>query len=217
MIRKYLAELIGTFALVFCATGAGIANDVSGGSVTLVGIASVCGLIVLAMIYSLGDVSGAHINPAVTIAFAAAGRFSWSGVIPYIISQLAGAFAASLTLRFLFPLHKTLSSTVPSGSDTQSLVLEIILSFILMFVIMNVSTGAKEKGITAGIAVASVVALEVMFGGPVSGGSMNPARSLAPAVVSGTLQSVWVYLAGPVAGALLGVAAFNVIKAPAAD
>lgn len=217
MMRKYIAELIGTFALVFCATGAGIANDVSGGAVTLLGIASVCGLIVLAMIYALGDVSGAHINPAVTIAFAAAGRFSWREVAPYIISQLSGAFLASLTLRFLFPLHKTLSSNVPSGSDMQSLVLEIILSFILMFVIMNVSTGAKEKGITAGIAVAAVVALEVTLGGPISGGSMNPARSLAPAVVSGTLQSAWVYLVGPVAGALLGVAAFRAIKAPASE
>jgi aquaporin NIP len=204
-MKKLLGECMGTFALVFAGTGAIIINAASDGAITHAGIALTFGLIVLAMIYSLGDVSGAHMNPAVTIAFATAGRFSWSEVPGYIFAQILGAFAASGTLRLLFPTDAKLGATLPAGTAMQSFILEVILTAILMFVILSVSTGAKEKGITAGIAIGSVIALEAMFAGPICGASMNPVRSLAPAVVSGNLQHLWVYLAAPTIGALLAV------------
>jgi MIP family channel proteins len=203
--QKMVAEALGTFALVFAGTGAIVINDVSGGGITHVGIALTFGLVVLAMIYTVGEISGAHLNPAVTLGFWFSGRFPAEQIFPYVASQLAGAFAASGILRFLFPTHANLGSTLPAGSEMQSLVLELILTFLLMFVILNVSIGAKEKGITAGIAVGSVIALEAMFAGKICGASMNPARSLAPAVVSGTLQHVWIYLTATFAGALLAI------------
>jgi len=204
-MKKYLSETLGTFALVFCGTGAIITNQLSGGAVTHLGIAITFGLIVLAMIYAFGDKSGAHLNPAVTIAFWFAGRFPAKEILPFIISQLVGAFAASASLKLLFPEHETLGATLPAGSTFQSFVLEIILMFMLMLVIINVSTGAKEKGITAGIAIGSVVLLEALFAGPISGASMNPARSLSPAVVFGNLQHLWVYILAPLVGAIIAV------------
>ena len=204
--KKLVAEFIGTFALVFAGTGAIVIDQISG-SISHVGIALTFGLIVLSMIYTIGDVSGAHINPAVTIGFFAARRFPIQDVIPYILSQLAGAIVASLFVRLLFPSNALLGTTVPSGSQMQSFVLELILTTLLMFVILNVSTGAKEKGLTAGIAIGSVVGLEAMFAGPICGASMNPARSLGPAIVSGQLQSLWIYLIAPIAGALIAVPA----------
>jgi aquaporin Z len=204
-MKKCGAEFIGTFALVFAGTGAIIINETSGGAITHVGISLTFGLIVLAMIYTIGDISGAHMNPAVSFGFFSARRFPLRDVIPYILSQCAGALAASVLLRFLFPQNATLGATQPAGSATQSFVLEVILTAILMFVILSVSTGAAEKGITAGIAVGSVIALEAMFAGPISGASMNPARSLAPAVVSQHLSSLWIYLTAPTIGALLAV------------
>ena len=203
-MKKLLGEFLGTYALVFAGTGA-IIIDGMHGSITHAGVALTFGLIVIAMIYTLGDVSGAHLNPAVTVAFAAAGRSLWSTVPGYIAAQLAGAFAASGTLRLLFPGDGNLGATLPAGSPMQSFVLEVILTALLMFVILSVSTGAKEKGITAGIAIGAVIALEAMFAGPISGASMNPARSLAPAVVSANLQHLWVYLTAPVLGALIAV------------
>jgi aquaporin Z len=164
------------------------------------------------MIYTLGDVSGAHINPAVTIAFSVAGRFPWQNTFPYVIAQCAGAIAASLTLCFLFPQNAHLGATLPSGSWLQSFILELLLTAILMFVILGVSTGAREKGITAGIVVGSVIALEALFAGPICGASMNPARSLAPAVVSMHWQSLWIYLLAPTLGAILGVGAFRLVQ-----
>jgi len=204
-MKKFICEFIGTYFLVFAGTGAIVINDVGGGSITHVGIAITFGLIVLAMIYTIGDISGAHLNPAVTLGFFAARRFPAREVAPYILSQCAGAVVASLTLRFLFPSHQTLGCTLPAGTAGQSFVLEVILTFLLMFVILGVSTGAREKGITAGIAVGAVIALEAMFAGPICGASMNPARSLAPGVVSGHLEHLWVYLTAPVLGALLTV------------
>jgi aquaporin NIP len=204
-MKKLLAEFIGTFALVFAGTGAIVINDVSGGGITHVGIALTFGLVVLAMIYALGDISGAHLNPAVTIAFWLSGRFSGPTVMPYILAQCVGAITASGVLHFLFPTHATLGATLPAGSDRQSFVLELILTLILMFVILNVSAGAKEKGVTAGIAIGAVIGLEAMFAGPICGASMNPARSLAPALVSGHLEHLWLYLAAPVIGACLAV------------
>jgi aquaporin Z len=199
-MKKLAAELFGTFALVFAGTGAIVINEVAGGTVTHVGVALTFGLIVLAMIYAVGDVSGCHLNPAVTLGFCAARRFPARSVLPYVGSQLAGAFVASLCLRLMFPENATLGATLPRGGDGQSFVLEVILTCLLMFVILSVSTGAKEKGITAGIAVGSIIALEALFAGPISGASMNPARSLAPALVSGHFASLWLYLTAPILG-----------------
>jgi aquaporin Z len=206
-IKKFIAEFVGTFALVFAGTGAIIINDVSGGSVTHVGIALTFGLVVLAMIYAVGEISGAHFNPAVTSAFWLSGRLPAALLLPYLVSQCLGAFAASGVLRFLFPIHATLGSTMPAGTEMQSFILELILTFFLMFVILNVSTGSKEKGITAGIAVGAVIGLEAMFAGPICGASMNPARSLAPAIVSGHLEHLWIYLTAPFVGAWLAIIA----------
>lgn len=213
-IRKLSAELFGTFALVFAGTGAIVINDVSGGTVSHVGIAFTFGLIVLAMIYALGDVSGCHVNPAVTLGFFVARRFQGRLVVPYIVSQCLGAVLASLTLRLMFPTHGTLGATLPAGGVLQSFVLEFILTLILMFVILSVSTGSKEKGVMAGVVVGSVVALEALFAGPISGASMNPARSLAPALVSLRFDSLWIYLIAPILGACVSVFACRCVQEP---
>lgn len=204
-MRKYVAELTGTFALVFCGTGAMIIDQQSGGVVTHVGVAITWGLIVMSMIYALGNISGAHINPAVSIAFAVAGRFKATHLPGYIISQLTGALLASLTLKFLFPSSPFLGATLPAGSQMQSFVLELLLTFFLMLVIMNVAHGSKEQGMFAGIAIGSVVGLEAMFAGPICGASMNPARSIAPAIASGHLEHLWIYISAPIAGAILAI------------
>lgn len=210
-MKKFAAEAFGTFALVFAGTGAIVINDATH-AITHVGIALTFGLVVLAMIYTVGEISGAHLNPAVTLAFCSAGRMAWAEALPYLGSQCAGAFAASALLHFLFPQHATLGATLPTGSATQSFVLEMVLTAILMFVILNVSTGAKEKGITAGIAVGAVIALEALFAGPICGASMNPARSLAPAVLSGHVEHLWVYLLAPLIGAQLAVPACRCVQ-----
>lgn len=212
MTKKLAAEALGTFVLVFAGTGAIVINDVSGGTVSHVGIALTFGLVVLAMIYSLGDVSGCHLNPAVSLGFFVARRFDGRLVLPYVASQSAGALLASFTLLLLFPGHKTLGATLPASDAVQSLVLEFILTFILMFVILSVATGAKEKGLMAGVAVGSVVGLEALFAGPVSGASMNPVRSLAPALVSLRLEYLWVYLTAPTLGAVVAVAACRCVQ-----
>ena len=204
-MNRLCAEFLGTFALVFAGCGAIVINQVSGGAITHVGIALTFGLIVLAMIHTFGDVSGAHLNPAVTTAFAAARRFPWREVPGYVGAQLAGAFAAAGLLRFLFPTPVNLGATLPTGSATQSFILETVLTFLMMLTILSVSTGAKEKGITAAIAIGGMIGLEALFAGPVCGASMNPFRSLAPAVVSGHLEHLWIYLVAPVAGAAAAV------------
>ena len=164
------------------------------------------------MIYTFGDVSGAHLNPAVTTAFAAARRFPWREVPGYILSQTLGALTASALLRLLFPAQANLGVTLPAGAASQSFVLEIVLTFLLMLVILSVSTGSREKGVTAGIAIGAVIALEAMFAGPICGASMNPARSLAPALLSGHLEHLWVYLLAPTVGALLAVPACCAVR-----
>jgi aquaporin NIP len=204
-MRKYTAEFIGTFALVFCGTGAVIIDEVTKGAVTHVGVAITFGLIVMAMIYAMGEKSGAHMNPAVTFAFFINGNFPCKEVLFYIMSQLSGALVASLVLRLLFPESVTMGASLPAGTAMQSFVLEFILTFLLMLVIVNVATGSKEQGLFAGMAIGSVVLLEAMFAGPVSGASMNPARSLAPALVSGNLNQVWIYLTAPPLGAVAAV------------
>ncbi|MGB0521477.1 MAG: aquaporin [Flammeovirgaceae bacterium] len=212
MLKKCLAELVGTFALVFCGTGAIIINEVSGGTVTHVGIAITFGLIVLAMIYAFGDTSGAHINPAVSVAFWAAKKMPTQALFPYISAQLIGALLASLTLKLLFPTSTLLGATLPANSAMQSFVLELILTFFLMLVIIQVATGSKAKGEMAGIAIGAVVLLEALFAGPISGASMNPARSIAPALLSGHLNHLWIYLIAPILGALISVFMWKIIK-----
>src|ERR1041385_7005190 len=204
-MKKCGAEFIGTFALVFAGTGAIVINETSGGAITHVGISLTFGLIVLAMIYTVGDISGAHLNPAVSLGFFAARRFPLRQAVPYIASQCGGALAASGVLRLLFPQNEMLGTTNPAGSAIQSFVLELILTSTLMFVILGVSTGAAEKGITAGIVVGAVIGLAAMFAGPICGASMNPARSLGPALISGHFQHVWIYLIAPLTGACIGV------------
>ena len=213
-LRPLAAEFIGTFALVFAGTGAIVIDDVSHGAVTHVGVSLVFGLVVLALIQAFGESSGAHINPAVTLSFAAAGRFPARRIPGYLTAQIGGALAASFTLRALFPLHSTLGATLPSGSDTQALVLECLLSFFLMLVILSVSSGARERGLMAGVAIGAVVALEALFAGPICGASMNPARSLAPALVSGSVEHLWIYLVAPTLGMLLAVPACCLVQAP---
>ncbi|HTJ50038.1 MAG TPA: MIP family channel protein, partial [Cyclobacteriaceae bacterium] len=201
-MRKYIAEVIGTFALVFCGTGAIIINQESSGAITHVGIAFTFGFIVMVMIYALGPISGAHLNPAVTIAFTFAKRFPAKEIVPYVLSQCIGAVLASGTLHFLFPLNILLGSTIPAGTELQSFIFELILTFFLMLVIIHVATGSKEQGMFAGLAIGSTVLLEAMFAGPICGASMNPVRSFAPAIVSGHLEHLWIYLLAPVIGAV---------------
>lgn len=211
-MKKYIAEFIGTFSMIFCGTGAMTINEVTGGDVTHVGIGITWGLIVMAMIYAFGETSGAHFNPAVSIAFAYAKKFSWKEVPKYILFQVLGAFAASGVLLFLFPDSELLGSTIPSVDVWRAFVLELLLTFFLMVVIINVSTGSKEVGMMAGIAIGGVVLLEAMFAGPITNASMNPARSLAPNIVSGNIQGLWLYMIAPVIGALLAVVSCKLVK-----
>ena len=213
MRPRLCAEFFGTFALIFAGTGAVVVNQVHDGVICHAGVALVWGLVVLALIYAFGDISGAHFNPAVTLGFCAAGRFPLREVAPYLAAQGAGAIAASALLKTLFPINEHLGATLPAGTAWQSWVLELVLTWFLMLVVLNVSTGPKEKGITAGIAVGAVIGLEAMFAGPVCGASMNPARSLGPALVSGHLESLWIYLTAPVLGALLAVPTRRLLEA----
>ena len=211
-MKNYIAEFIGTFAMIFCGTGAMTINEITGGDVTHVGIGITWGLIVMAMIYAFGEISGAHFNPAVSIAFAYAKKFSWKEVPKYIFFQVAGAFAASLLLMWLFPKSELLGATIPTVDVWRAFVLELILTFFLMVVIINVSTGSKEIGMMAGIAIGSVVLLEALFAGPITNASMNPARSLAPNIVSGNIKGLWLYILATIIGALLEVVSCKFVK-----
>ena len=196
--------------MVFAGTGAIVVNH--GGAVSHVGVALTFGLVVFAMIAALSDVSGAHLNPAVTAGFVLARRLPGSLALPYILSQCGGAILASLALRLLFPADRGLGGTIPSGSLPQAWTLELLLTAGLMFVILCVSTGASEKGITAGLAIGGTVALAALFAGPVCGASMNPARSLGPAVVSWQTGWLWLYLTAPFVGAALAVPACRCVR-----
>ncbi|MBK9193687.1 MAG: aquaporin [Flavobacteriales bacterium] len=211
-MKKYLAEFIGTFALVFCGTGAIIIDQQTHGAVGHVGISLTFGLIVLAMIYTFGDVSGAHLNPAVSVGFWLAKRFPAAQLAPYIGAQLAGALLASGIWRLIFPDNTDLGGTAPMASSASAVAVESILTFLLMLVILAVSSGSKELGTMAGIAVGATVGLEALFAGPFTGASMNPARSLAPALVSRDLSVVWIYLLAPVLGALGAALAWGYFK-----
>lgn len=203
--RRLIAEALGTFVLVFAGTGAIVVNDITH-AVTHVGIALTFGLVVLALIQALGDISGAHFNPAVTIGFVAARRFPLTEALPYILTQLVGATAASCAIAAIFPDSRLLGGTMPLRGEWQpSFVLEVFLTAFLMFVVLNISTGAKEKGLTAGITVGAVIGLEALFAGPICGASMNPARSFGPAIVSGEVGFLWLYFVAPMVGALIAV------------
>ena len=210
---KYLSEYLGTFALVFAGTGAIIINDISGGVITHLGIGLVFGLIIMTMIYALGEVSGAHFNPAVSFGFWLARKLPSKELFSYICSQVLGALTASIFLRIIFPFHKSLGATMPHYISTGGdFFLETLLTFFLMFVIIHVAQGALEKGLMAGVAIGGMVALEAIFAGPVTGASMNPARSLAPAIVSGQLDFLWIYVTAPFLGAALAVGSCSLIR-----
>lgn len=210
--KRLLAEAFGTFWIVFAGTGAIVVNDLTG-VITHIGIAVTFGLVVFAMVAALGDISGAHFNPAVSIGFCIAKRFPSKLVVPYTLSQCLGAVLASAVLFCLFPVHGTLGATLPANTALQSWVFEFILTLGLMFVILGVSTGASEKGITAGLAVGGFVALEALFAGPICGASMNPARSIGPALVSGNTQHLWLYISAPIVGAAVAVLLYSYIRA----
>ena len=210
-MKKYVAEFIGTFAMIFCGTGA-IIIDNETHNISNLGIAITFGLIVMVMINALGNISGAHFNPAVTIAFTIAKKFEKKELIPYIISQFLGAILASIILRLLFPENTLLGATLPLNNELQAFVLEFIITFILMFVIIRVAFGTKEQGMFAGISIGATVLLLALFAGPISGASMNPVRSLAPALISLHFQHLWIYLIAPVLGAISSVLVTNYLE-----
>lgn len=206
------AEFIGTFALVFAGAGAIVIDSTQDGAVTHVGIAATFGLVIMVMIYAVGHISGGHFNPGVTLGFAATRHFPLRHVVPYWAAQVLAALAAAATLRALFGNVADLGATLPAGSSNQSFWLEVILTFGLMFVIISVATGTRAVGQGAAIAIGGTVGLEAMFAGPISGASMNSARSLGPALVSGELHALWIYLIAPPIGALLGAFAYQLIR-----
>ncbi len=216
LLRRAGAELVGTYALVTAGCGAIVVNS-SGGVLTHIGIAFTFGLIIMVMIAATGHLSGAHFNPAVTVAFALTRHFSWRDVPLYIGGQLLGAIAGALTLLALFGDVANLGATVPSGSAVQSFGLEMLLTAVLMFVIMAVATDTRAVGQLAALAIGGTVALDALWGGPVSGASMNPARSLGPALVAGVWRDQWIYLVAPLVGAALGAYTYQVLRTPLPD
>lgn len=210
-LRSLVAEAIGTFALVFAGCGA-IMVDAKTHALGHVGVAFSFGLVIMVMIYAVGHISGAHFNAAVTLAFALARHFPWPRVPLYWAAQLAGATAAALVLRGSLGDIAHVGATLPLGSDGQAFLWEAVLTFFLMLVIMAVATDTRAVGEAAAIAIGGTVGLDAMFGGPVSGASMNPARSLGPALVSGDLHALWLYLVAPVVGAAVGAGAYQLVR-----
>lgn len=210
-LRAMVAEAIGTFALVFAGAGA-IMVDAKTHALGHIGVALTFGLVILAMIYAVGHISGAHFNPAVTLAFAVSRHFPWSRAVAYWAAQALGALAAAALLRGSLGNVAHVGATLPSGSVAQSFLWEVVMSTFLMFVIMAVATDTRAVGEAAAIAIGGTVALDAMFGGPISGASMNPARSLGPAIVSGDLHAIWIYLVAPVFGAASGALAYQFVR-----
>ena len=217
LTRRSLCEALGTFILIFCGTGAIVVNDLSQGAITHVGIALTFGLVVLALIHALGPISGCHLNPSVSMGLWLAGKFPTKELGSYIASQCAGALLASLLMRAMFPEHPTLGATLPASGAMQSFILEIVLTWILMLVILCVSSGPQPDAAFAAISIGAVIGLEAMFAGPISGASMNPARSLAPALISMHPEHLWAYLLAPMIGSALAVGTFSMIRNPTAQ
>lgn len=211
-LRRLVAEAVGTFALVFAGCGA-IMVDSDTGALGHVGVAISFGLVIMVMIYAVGHISGAHFNPAVTLGFALSRHFPLPRVGLYWAAQMAGALVAALLLRASLGNVAGVGVTLPSGSDGQAFLWEAVLSFFLMFVIMAVATDTRAVGEAAAIAIGGTVGLDAMFGGPVTGASMNPARSLGPAIASGELSSIWVYLAAPLLGAAAAAFVYQFLRA----
>jgi aquaporin NIP len=214
LARSLCAEAIGTFALVFAGAGA-IVVDAKTHALGHVGVAIVFGLVIMAMIYAVGHVSGAHFNPSVSFAFALTRHFPWRRAGAYWVAQIAGALAAAALLRASLGDRAHVGSTLPSGSQAQAFLWELVLTFFLMFVIMSVATDTRAVGEAAAIAIGGTVGLDAMFGGPITGASMNPARSIGPALVSGDLHALWLYIAAPLAGAALGALAYQFVRGEA--
>ena len=211
LARALVAEAIGTFALVFAGCGA-IMVDAKTGVLGHVGVAITFGLVIMAMIYAVGHVSGAHFNPAVTFSFALARHFPKRHLVPYWGAQLAGALIAASILRGSLGNIAHVGATYPSGTDAQAFLWEAVLSFFLMFVIMAVATDTRAVGEAAAIAIGGTVGLDAMFGGPITGASMNPARSLGPGIVTGDLNAIWIYLLAPIAGASIAALAYTFVR-----
>ena len=209
--RRLAAEFVGTFALVFAGCGA-IMVDSKTDALGHVGVAISFGLVIMVMIYAVGHISGAHFNPAVSFGFALSRHFPWPRLLGYWTAQLAGALAAAAILRGSLGNLAHTGATLPAGSQGQSFLWELVLSFFLMFVIMAVATDTRAVGEAAAIAIGGTVGLDAMFGGPISGASMNPARSIGPALVSGDLHALWLYIVAPLAGAALGALGYQFIR-----
>ena len=210
-MRALVAELIGTFALVFAGAGA-IMVDAKTHQLGHLGVALAFGLVIMVMIYAVGHVSGAHFNPAVSFAFALTRHFPWPRVAGYWAAQAAGAVAAAALLRGSLGNVAHLGATLPSGSQAQSFLWEVVLTFFLMLVIMAVATDSRAVGEAAAIAIGGTVGLDALFGGPISGASMNPARSLGPALVGGDLHALWLYLLAPLVGAAAGAVVYQLVR-----
>jgi aquaporin NIP len=209
--RRLAAEALGAFALVFFGAGA-IMVDADGGGLGQLGVALAFGLAIATMIYAVGHVSGAHFNPAVSLGFALTRHFPWSRVAGYWAAQAAGAVAAAFLLRASLGDVANVGATLPSGSDRQAFLWEVVVTFFLMLVIMAVATDTRAVGEAAALAVGGTVGLCALVGGPVSGASMNPARSLGPALASGELEALWIYLLAPLVGASLGALAYQLLR-----
>ena len=215
LARAVVAEVIGTFALVFAGCGA-VMVDEKTHQLGHVGVAISFGLVIMFGIYAVGHISGAHFNPAVTFAFALTRHFPWSRALAYWGAQLAGALIAAALLRGSLGTVAHVGATLPAGSQGQSFVWELVMSAILMFVILAVATDTRAVGEAAAIAIGGTILLDAMFGGPISGASMNPVRSIAPALVSGDLHALWLYLLAPVVGTSLGGLGYEYVRGEAA-
>ncbi|XP_015958114.1 nodulin-26 [Arachis duranensis] len=213
LLQKFVAEVVGTYFLIFAGCAAVVVNKNNDNVVTLPGISIVWGLAVMALVYSIGHISGAHFNPAVTIAFASTRRFPFKQVPVYVAAQVVGSTLASGTLRLLFDGNQNqFAGTLPAGSDLQAFVIEFIITFYLMFIISGVATDSRAVGELAGLAVGSTVLLNVMFAGAITGASMNPARSIGPAIVHNQYKGIWIYLVAPVLGAVAGTWVYNALR-----
>jgi aquaporin NIP len=211
--RRAAAEGLAAFALVFAGCGAIVADASYDGALGTVGIALVFGLIIMVMIYATGHLSGAHINPAVTVAFTLSRHFPPRDAVAYVVAQLIGASAAALALLAVWTdKPAALGATIPTVGAGSALVYEVVLTAFLMFVIMAVATDTRAVGAAAAIAIGGTVGLDALFGGPVTGASMNPARSFGPALAAGEWADFWIYVVGPVTGAALGALAYQVVR-----